>query len=285
MKQFDISEELWSRFLEGRTNEEETEQVTRLVADNDDLLAEFLSVQEATRRIGMVPCEKPDLDLAQKQISQVLQTKSSGTENTVSMPRRSNVRRYWAVAAAVALLLGVALFFFLRPDNYSNNPIAHQPVEQTDSLTHKPNDEKMLARTESGAGKQNNHPDADKTDAPEAENEHTSQVMERQYANAGQTNQLTVTKPGKDNYRVLCKNLEKAFNFEWTATNVQSLHFSVTNAQGKTVTETSFISDNHYPLKYSDIYPEKKLLWNLVVVFNDGSREKRSGQIQIDYDL
>ena len=123
-------------------------------------------------------------------------------------------------------------------------------------------------------------PDSQETPAES----YTTQNLEKNYAAAQVANTLTVTKPAKDPYRVLCKNLEKTLNFEWTATNVKTLHFTVTDSKGKTIAESKDANSNYYLLKYREIYPEQQLKWTLVVTFEDGTQEKRSGQINIDYE-
>ena len=285
MKETDISEELWFKFLEGRTNEEETERITRLMAEDDELMAEFMAMREAMQMTDAEPCKTPDFDLAKEQISQVLHKESTEENKVIMLPRRSNIRKYFAVAAVAALLIGVALFFLFRPDHSDNN-LARQEQKKVGSV------EKVQSqKSETAEGTQHNENSSKKNvenDQPASSDassdSYTTQKIEKNYATTQEANSLTVTKPNKDNYRVLCKNLEKTLNFEWSATNVKTLHFTVKDSKGKTIAESKDVAANQFSLKYGEIHPEKKLTWSLVVVFKDGSQEKRGGQIQIDYN-
>ena len=279
------------RFLDGNVSEEENERLMRLISEDDVLMEEYLSVNESLKRIDSRPLAKPDLVLAQKRIGEALKADDAQKDNVAMLPRRSNFRKYLAMAAAAALLIGVALFVLFRPDHNDNN-LAQQEKQrvEAEAKTQSQSPETTTEPAQTNRTRKNDMPSKSDTEGvqPESTNaqpeEYTTQMMEKQYAQKAQANSLTVTKPSKDNYRVLCKNLEKTLNFEWTAANVQSLHFVVKDSKGKTVAETQSVTENHYSLKYSDIYPEQKLTWSLVVVFKDGSQEKRNGQIQIDYN-
>ena len=291
MSEKHISEELWMRFLEGNVSEVENERLMRLISEDDALLEEYLSVNESMKRIDSRPLAKPDLDLAQKQIGEALKAGDAQKENVAMLPRRSNIRKYKAMAAAAALLIGVALFFLFRPDHNDNN-LAQQEKQrvETEAKTQDLSPEITTEPSQTNRTRKNDMPSKSDTEGVQTEptvvqeEMYSSQKLEKHYAGTQTANTLTVTKPGKDSYRVLCKNLEKTLNFEWTAANVQSLHILVKDSKGKTVAETKSVTENHYSLKYSDIYPERNLTWSLVVVFKDGSQEKRNGQIQIDYD-
>ena len=290
MSEKNISEELWMRFLDGNVSEEENERLMRLISEDDALKEEYLSVNESLKRINSKPLVKPNLEMAQKQIGEALKAGDAQKENVVMLPRSSNIRKYVAMAAAAALLIGAALFFIFRPDRNDNN-LAHQEKQrvEAEAKTQNQSPETTTEPAQTNRTRKNDMPSKSDTEGvqPEStaaqEEMYSSQKLEKHYAATQTANSLTVTKPSKDNYRVLCKNLEKTLNFEWTAANVQSLHFVVKDSKGKTVAETKEFTENHYSLKYSDIYPEQKLTWSLVVVFKDGSQEKRNGQIQIDY--
>ena len=291
MSEKNISEELWMRFLDGNVSEEENERLMRLISEDDALMEEYLSVNESLKRINSKPLVKPNLEMAQKQIGEALKAGDAQKENVVMLPRRSNIRKYVAMAAAAALLIGAALFFLFRPDRNDNN-LAQQEKQRVEkeAKTQSQNPETTIKTKPTDNSRKNDIPSNKDTEGVQSESTaaqeemYSSQKLEKHYAATQTANSLTVTKPSKDNYRVLCKNLEKTLDFEWTAANVQSLHFVVKDSKGKTVAETQSVTENHYSLKYSNIYPEQKLTWSLVVVFKDGSQEKRNGQIQIDYN-
>lgn len=287
MKEMDISDEMLSRFVEGTTDEADEKYILHSLED-DELSAEDLaSIAEAAKLVDTAPKQIPNLFLAKRQIEDTL--KNDNKKSAAPTSGRSKSRVYWAVAASIAMLLCVALFLLFRPDGSDQNFVQNGSDTSSVTIT-QPQQDGNLAQTtiqadNTPAKPQKTNDTEEETNVQEEGVIHSSQIIEKQYAGTKTANSLMVSKPSKDNYSVLCKNLDKAFQFEWSATNVQSLNFSVTNTQGKTIAQTSSISDNHYQLKYSDIYPEKKLYWTLEVVFKDGAREKRSGQIQIDYDL
>lgn len=292
MKKRDISEELWFRYLEGKTNEEETGQINRLLAEDDELLAEFVAVREAVQLVDKEPCQQPDLERAKEQINQVLCIESPAENKPVELPRRSNLHRYIAMAAAAALLVGVALFLLFRPD-HNDNSLARQekPCVETEVKTENQGSETTDKTELTNNDRKNKMSSNTNTKGAHSEQNDAQpalinpQKFEKNYTETKIANTLTFTKPSKNDYRVLCKNLEKSLQFEWTATNVQKLHFKVTNAQGKVLAELTDKTVTHYTLSYSKIYPERQLEWKLEVVYEDGAGESRSGHINIDYNI
>ena len=291
MSEKHISEELWLRFLDGKVFGEENGRLMRLIAEDDALLEEYLSVSESLRQTDSQPLTNPNMDLAQKQIREALGTGSAEKETVVMLPHRSNVRKYIALAAAAALLIGVALFFLFRPDHHDNN-LAQQEKRrvETESKTQNQSPETTVKTETTDKSRKNDSPSKKDTEGVKQESTgstqetYTAQKLEKNYAATEEANHLTVTKPAKDNYRVLCKNLERTLDFEWAAANVKTLHFVVTDSKGKNVAGVSDKTVNQYALKYKDVYPEKQLRWTLSVVFEDGTQETRTGRISIDYE-
>lgn len=286
MKEMNISDEMLSKFMEGRTDEVEEARLLQTVED-DGLSAEDLAaIAEAAKLADTAPKQAPNLDMAKKQIAESLRNEDK--VKTISTLKRSKSRMIWALAASAAIVIAVALFILFRPDDPGQN-FAQTGTDSTAVTTTQPQQEKNLAQTtapsdNAPAIQQKNSNTSEETVAPE-ETIHTSQVMEKQYAKTQIANNLKVIKPNKDNYRILCKNLEKSLNFEWTATNVQNLHFTVSNAQGKVLAELSDKSATRYALTYNKIYPERQLNWTLKIVFEDGTSESRTGKVNIDYNL
>ena len=293
MSEKNISEELWMRFLERNVSEEENDLLMRLIAEDDELLQEYLAVNESLKRIDSEPLTSPDLDFAQKRIGETLGASSDEEDKMVLLPRRSNVRKYLALAAVAALLVGVALFLLLR-SNHNENNFAQQEDNRIETKAEiQSTSPETTVQTEQTDKTGNNNDNLPKNNTEGIQQESTdsqqetfaTQEIKKNYATTQEANTLTVIKPNKDNYCVLCKNLEKTLNFEWSVTNVETLHFVVKDSKGKTVAETQDVTANQYFLKYSNIYPEKRLVWVLTVVFKDGLQEKRSGEIHIDYNF
>ncbi len=287
MKEMNISDELLSRFLEGTTDEDEETRLLQALEAEDLSLADLAAIEEAAKLADKKPLVNPDPTKAEKQICASLNSNTPQSPIIFRNKRKSRMRVVMAMAASLALVVAVALFVLFRPD--SKDPkVVKNDTDSTAVISTQPKAEKNLAQS-APQQKNTTYPQEvnaeDNETAEPKEVTHTSQTLEKQYARTQTTNSLTVTKPGKDNYRVLCKNLEKTLNFEWTATNAQTLHFVVKDSDGKTIAETKEAASNRYVLKYSDIYPEKRLNWSLTAIFKDGTQDKRGGQIQIDYQL
>lgn len=286
MKEMNISDELLSKFLEGMTDEVEDTRLLQVMEDDNLSDEDLVAIAEAAKLADAVPQQAPNLDLAKKQIVESL--RNDDEVETVPTIKRSMTRMIWALAASAAIVIAVALFILFRPDDPGQN-FAQTGTDSTAVTTTQPQQEKNLAQTtapsdNAPAIQQKSSNTSEETVAPE-ETIHTSQVMEKQYAKTQIANNLTVIKPNKDNYRILCKNLEKSLNFEWTATNVQNLHFTVSNAQGKVLAELLDKSATQYALTYSKIYPERQLNWTLKIVFEDGTSVSRHGKVNVDYNL
>lgn len=291
MKETNISDEMLSRFLEGRTDEAEDARLLQAMEEDGMTADDLAAIAEAAKLADTVPQQTPNLILAKKQIENNLMSENRETVPTL---RRSKTRTVWAIAASVAVLLAVALFLLFRPDSSDQN-FAQQEGNRIEEVA-KEKEDKSQTNGKTATDKTEKVRHGEKSPMNDTEDDHseptelqpapiTSQKLEKNYAATKTANTLTVTKPIKENYRVLCKNLEKSLQFEWSATNVQKLHFTVTNAQGKVLGELTDKTAMHMALPYSKIYPEQQLRWTLKVLFEDGTNETKSGQIEIDYNL
>lgn len=299
MKELNISEELFSRFLDGRTSEDENEQILQLLAENPELMDEFTAIAKASQLVDHEPLRKPNLEVAARSVRTVLSESQADNPN-VTTKRRRGIRIFTMAAAAVAaILLASTIYLLLRPTNPQNTLVQDnksetdstliQPkVEQTYIAQNETSESVISEATSSTVENETSTAKTNTTETPSSipSNEyHSVQVEERHYAATQETNNLNVVKPNKSNYLVLCKNLDKSFVFEWTATNVQSLCLTIKNSQGKTIAETTDINALRYELLYRFVYPEKQLSWSLIVNYKDNTKEQRNGQIQIDYNL
>lgn len=286
MKDSNISDDLLSRFLEGKMTEAEEAEMMRQLDMSDSLPEELASIAEAARLTDAPPLVKPDLEKAKAQISEDLREKEYSIPTIAPANTKSSRKRiYWAVAASLALLVAAALFFLLRPEA-DDQHFAQNGTDSTATEQIQPADNSSLAQSNpsknSSAVEQKNESDSQSSSA-ENPQYYNSKVEERHYATEQSANTLTVTKPNKSPYRVLCKNLDKTLDFEWTASNVKSFQLTFKDAQGKVLVNFSDKAANHSALKYKDIYPERIVNWNLTVTFTDGTQTTRNGQIQIDY--
>ena len=288
MKETNISDDMLAKFLEGKADEMEDARLLQDMEGEDLSLEDLAAIEEAVKLVDNKSLVSPDLVKAEEQIRATLNSNTQQSSIIIMNKRKSRMRLVWAMAASLALVMAVALFVLFRPDS-TDQQFVKIDTDSTAVITTQPKTEKNLAQSTAQQKNTTNTPqsanEADNETAKPTEVTYTSQTLEKQYAHTQTANNLTVTKPGKENYNVLCKNLEQSLNFEWESDNVQSLHFTVKNAQGKTIADLSDKTAKRYSLKYRDIYPDRKLNWNLTVTFADGTQQIRSGQIQIDYQV
>lgn len=296
MNKLNISDELFAKYLDGTASEEENEQILKLLAEDPELLEEFIAIAEASKLTDHEPLATPNLEEASRQIKANLHA-IQASDTAVSNNRKRHIRLYITAAAAVAaILLASTIYLLLRPTP-NDNFLAHQEETVTDTLATTQN-EILIAENETP--QQHDNMAADEAQQTETETKtetnsssasspvneyHTGLSEEKHYASKAEANSLTMVKPAKTSYAILCKNLDKSFVFEWTATNVQSLCLTIKNSQGKTIAETTDINALRYELLYRSVYPEKQLSWSLIVNYKDNTKEQRNGQIQIDYNL
>ncbi len=288
MKETNISDDLLAKFLEGKTDEMEDARLLQDLEAEDLSLEDLAAIEEAAKIADTKPLVSPDLVKAEEQISDALNTNIQQPSIIFMNKRKSRMRLVWAMAASLALVMAVALFVLFRPDS-TDQKFVKNDADSTAVITTQPKTEKNLAQSTAQQKNTTNTPqpanEIDNETAKPTEVTYTSQTLEKQYAHTQTANNLTVTKPGKENYKVLCKNLERTLNFEWESDNVQSLHFTVKNAQGKTIVSFSDQNAKRYSLKYRDIYPDRKVSWSLTATFADGTQQTRTGQVNIDYQV
>lgn len=284
-----ISDELLSKFMEGKTSEKENSLIFQSMNEDVALLEEMTAIGEAAQLADTQPVVNPNLKRAEEQIKSVL---SAGEQKMVSVApsiRKSRMKVIWAAAASIVCVVAVALFFLLKHDSPEQH-FAQNGEDSTVVAKPKLTTEPMVTQTtqkqkETVSEEQSEENNADNEAVSAQEKVYSAQKLEKQYASTQIANNLTIVRPSKSNYSVLCKNLEKTFYFEWETDNVQSLHFIVKNEQNQTVVEQSDKTAKQYLLKYKDVYPNQILYWSLTVKFTDGTQQTRSGQIQIDYSL
>lgn len=288
MKEMNISDEMLSRFLEGMTDEVEEARLLQTMETEDLSPEDLAAIGEAAKLADTPPLVRPDVAKAEERIRAALNANTSSPSNIFLEKRRLRMRVIWAMAASLALVIAVALFVLFRPDSADSKYVKND-TDSAAVMTAKPKAETNLAQSDVQQKNTNSsHQPANETDNETSDPNdatYTSQTLERQYARMQTANILTVTKPGKSNYVVLCKNLEKTFDFEWESDNVQSLHLTIKDVQGRSLVDFSDKTANHFSLKYSDIYPNQKVNWSLTAIFSDGTQQTRSGQIQIDYQV
>ncbi len=238
---------------------------------------EIIRSMEAERLTDSEPLQKPNMLLAQSQVKSTVKGKAN----------KSKLWMYMA-AASVALALGVTVFFVLKNANNCEN-LAQNSDEKNIVQDNKDVDmEAKRSDTVNYAERSPiNSPSQKKADNSVEQEDVPLQAskLEKNYATMEVISHIEMISPNKENYNILCKNLDKVFTFKWKSENVKSQVFTIRDSHGNVIVETSNATLNKYEMPYKKVYPEKKLYWELIVVHEDGIKTTKKGTINITYEL
>ena len=297
MSEWIITDELLARYIDGLTTAEEDARIEAALAENPLLMEEFVQMAEAARMSDATPVKKPDLNKALTGVQEAIQVNSTSKHRNLRI-------RYVAVAGAVAAVLLLVLLV-VKPFQKSLVFVAQNNTNtvETDASV-EPYAEVKSPTTANHSQSDNtieNKTEVNTADAPSAfaeaqlseafaNEETTGEVItvhkiEKNTTSASEANHLSMEKPAKASYRLLCKNLDKNYTFQWKVSNVKTLSFFLKTKQGKTIAELDDAQTECFAVSYRKLYPENQFIWCVSVVYNDGKCEQRSGVLQIDYDV
>lgn len=293
MKRLNISDELFSRFIDGKTSETEEKQLLKEIAENPEMMEEFIAISKGSRLTDQKPFRNPNFVTAKQNIKNSLSAEKSSNVNPF-VNRKRRFRILATAAATIAIVLITSMIYLLMRPVVDQNTFA-QDAAMIDS-TYTQAEENYIHMAKNEVSDSTALKSISKTSESElntqnevgealSEESYIVQREELYYAAAQETNKLSVVKPNKGDYSILCKNLDRSFLFEWTASNVQKIHFKVVNSQGKTIAEVTDPSVRYYELTYRSIYPESKLNWVLSVTYKDNAQDIQKGKINIDYNV
>lgn len=287
MSELKISDELLARYIDNRATAEETAKVERCLAEDQELLDEFIAVAEAARLADSKPVTAPSMEKAKTDTLSVIHC-----GKTVHRPVWIH---YTAAAAAVAAVL-ILVQLFVKPFGHdteqqfaSNDTPIHQQSEGQqpentfpETVVHaNGNSDKMSETTVQDT----DNTQKNTTETPLDEKVISIQRVDKSYASTAEAKPLSMVKPSRPVYRVLCKNLDKAFTFQWTSANVKQLNFVLKNKKGEIVLQSQDADATRLDVSYRKLYPETEFLWFLSVTYTDDSREQRSGNLMVDYEV
>lgn len=284
MKKNNISDEMMARFLENRTSQEETEEILSYLNEEDSRMKDFCAMYQGGKL--------PPIDFIPENI------KNSAAQQIQSVVQKSGVkhkspRKKWMVwvastAAMVAILLSI---FLIQPNDKIGNFVTDRVPDSSaitilDSTSQR--EEEKLKETikqqslNSDKSLAQNGLNVESTSDFQQESL-TPNVAQQKHASSSMTNSCEMIKPNKTPYRILCKNLNKTFVFQWKAQNASSAHFIIKNENNKTLLDKNEPFFDTYSFKYSDFQLETPLSWQLVITFEDGSKMSHSGILDIEY--
>lgn len=212
---------------------------------------EIIRSLEAERLTGSEPLQKPNMLLAQSQVKSTVKGKTDKSRLWVYM-----------AAASLALAVGVTVFFVLKNANNSEN-LAHNSDENSTVHDNIEIDMEAISsdtvqyaeRSPINSSSQNNADNSvEQEDVPLQ-----ASKLENNYATMEVISHIEMISPNKENYNILCKNLNKVFTFKWKSENVKSQVFTIRDSHGNVIFETSNATLNKYEIPYKKVYPEKKV--------------------------
>jgi len=276
-----ISEQLLAKFLDGKTDAMETEHVLAYLNKNNENLEDFMNIRSAT----LIDSEPPiEIDLTER-LDVVKQ-------HITSSNKKTNKNRFYLITsvAAAAMVAGIVfLFIFIgsKKDNYlATDPkidkeeiqdVSQDTIDERIVPIHPNHDKKELANHEP---REKNEPIV--THTPEDNEEETEiqvQVQHRNTAKKSEANLFEMIKPTKPLHAILCKNLDKTFDFQWD-TNAEKIEVTLKDRTDK-ILLTQEVTQNVLSIKYADYIKYKNIHWELKATFKDGKTEEKNGVLQL----
>jgi len=274
----DISEHLLAKFLDGKTDARETEQVLAYLNESKENLEEFMNIRSAILSNADCPVE---IDLAES-LDVVKQHITTSHTNKKRFQKRFYLITSFAAAAMVAGFVFLFAFFNLKNDT-SATAQAEPPTEEIevviqDTLSESVspvNHMEVYKNMANNDERRNNK----SVEFQEEETEVEVQIMERNTAARTVGNQFEMLKPAKTPYVVSVKNLSKTFDFQYN-TNAEKVEVVLKDRSGKVLLAKE-ISQTGLQLKYEDYYKHIEIYWELRATFQDGAVEEKQGILQL----
>ncbi len=280
-----ISDELLSKFLEGKTTEEENEKISAYCDAHGETIEELLIMRQAATMADKQSDYTIDEDKALHFVEQTLQTHSR--------KKRVSLAVWISVAAAMAILIIVSAFLFFSNENV---PLMADKTQPSQIVVGDSTDEFDTTKTETSV-KQSSHTDEKElwSEEPQLSDNNLPaergeplhvEVLEKSTATTqSAANNFTMLKPSKTPYRIICKNLDKSFVFQWETVNAKKIEFILMNDQHKVIVEKKELNLNSFSLMFRDVAVYSVLYWKVKIVFEDNTTTQKTGRIDIQYEL
>lgn len=280
-----MNDDLLIKFISGKTTHQETEIVAAYLSEHPQEAQEWLQMEQAARMADKKPAVGIPQAEAQASVAKVLGSvhATPGTKNRV-------VRMTWIFGGVAAVAASVVLALMLiipaeAPSAPSATASVSESVIPSTSSSVIPNEveESLLAEANAPAAPVI-EPVAPSTSASTPENPSlTVSKIEKSTASAStvQTS-FNITRPAKTPYRVLVKNPEKDFVFEWEGQGIATVSILIKNSQDGVIYE-NIVQDaaSGCPVKSGLLMDKGELTWILTACFADGSAETKTGIIQL----
>ena len=280
-----MNDDLLIKFISGKTTHQETEIVAAYLSEHPQEAQEWLQMEQAARMADKKPAVGIPQAEAQASVAKVL-----GTVHTTPGTKNRVVRMTWIFGGVAAVAASVVLALMLiipadAPSASSATASVSESVIPSTSSSVIPNEveESLLAEANAPAAPVI-EPVAPSTSATTPENPSlTVSKIEKSTASAStvQTS-FNITRPAKTPYRVLVKNPEKDFVFEWEGQGIATVSILIKNSQDGVIYE-NIVQDaaSGCPVKSGLLMDKGELTWILTACFADGSAETKTGIIQL----
>lgn len=280
-----ISDELLSKFLEGKTTEEENEKISAYCDAHGETIEELLMMRQAASMADKNSDFVIDEVKALHFVEQTLQTHSRKKRVTLAV--------WISVAAAMAILIVVGTFLFFSNENSTligHETQPHQTVaeDSTDKSNATLTDTSLMQthRTDRVELSQEEPQLSENKSSEEGRTPLSVEISEKSTAAVQSAeNAFSMVKPNKTPYRLVCKNLDKSFLFQWEAVNAKKVEFTLRNDQQRVIVEKKELTSNSYSLLFRDVAAYSVLYWKVKIVFEDNSTTQKTGRIEIKYEL
>ena len=279
-----MNDDLLIKFISGKTTHQETEIVAAYLSEHPQEAQEWLQMEQAARMADKKPAVGIPQAEAQASVAKVL-----GSVHTTPGTKNRGVA---AVAASVVLALMLIIPADAPSDPSATASVSESVIPSTSSSVI-PNEveESLLAEANAPAA-----PVIEPVAPSTSESTPSSVVptevetpsltvskIEKSTASAStvQTS-FNITRPAKTPYRVLVKNPEKDFVFEWEGQGIATVSILIKNSQDGVIYE-NIVQDaaSGCPLKSGLLMDKGELTWILTACFADGSAETKTGIIQL----
>ena len=280
-----MNDDLLIKFISGKTTHQETEIVAAYLSEHPQEAQEWLQMEQAARMADKKPAVEIPQAEAQASVAKVL-----GSVHTTPGTKNRVVRMTWIFGGVAAVAASVVLALMLiipadAPSASSATASVSESVIPSTSSSVIPNEveESLLAEANAPAAPVI-EPVAPSTSATTPENPSlTVSKIEKSTASAStvQTS-FNITRPAKTPYRVLVKNPEKDFVFEWEGQGIATVSILIKNSQDGVIYE-NIVQDaaSGCPVKSGLLMDKGELTWILTACFADGSAETKTGIIQL----
>ena len=278
-----MNDDLLIRFIDGRTTPEETEFVLSELSRDGDAAKEWMQMVQGARLADTKPVEHIDSD---EFIARTLRNSSS-----VQPKGRKVIRLPWIISGITAIAASVAVVVTVMVSHDNNDVpqdfVAEVPdtmvvVPETDSMSHRAIAEVVEPKiTEPKVGSQEDPQPQTEEQSEELTGKKMLNDSHAASALGTEASSLEIIRPAKSPYRVKVQNPEKEFVFEWKMTNVSEVHFSIADSDGKVIIDNKWITENSFAVVASDLVDRGELDWTVEVIFNDGTKQRKSGKIEL----